>query len=724
MSDELPVSRRTILATASGASLSALSQALPATPMNTRRVLPSASQTSGDGPTASASDEFVQSGEGATRRTIAAKMSDFVSVADYGASADGQAQEQFAFTGAAASLSAGGPLDVTAGMHLVGPQTFGPARGNVHAYDTAVIGNRNLVADGTFATRLASAWHLVGFVRVSGGVKHEGGRPASLLQTIVVEPYASYVAVIDVESSIAGGMAIFLGGRPIFTEGDFSILALGKDTYKFVIFSYDVDGFVDLELRFDNDWSGVVSRINLSKVEREAPYDFFSISHDKRDFSNIFGIKFGRFLSGNIAIGDRLTSGLMSEKAGWNIAIGPRALSTNVDEFENTAIGAFVLEYNQASRNVAGGYSAFRYNTKGERNTGWGYKVFGRNSTGSNNTGVGFWAGLYNQLGNDNSYFGSRAGYYNSNGNYNSFFGSQAGLQNDGGLANTYIGAISGPYATGTQTFHYSHSTCVGAESKGYGSRTTAIGSEARCGSNPYDLGRAIATTATALGHRAVANDDGTAAIGGGASASGAHSTCLGEVSATNGASATALGASAYASETSTAIGAGAGRGLSGKSNISIGVGANSDGVTRSYENAIAIGNGAMCTTSNQLVLGNHATRQIRAATAVITTLSDKRDKANIEYLDTNHASCLLRSLKPARWIWKHRDRSGIEGSDVGFIAQDLLLSQTEAGADWLNLVDDSNANQLHAAPSRLIPILVSALQDALKRIEKLEKNV
>lgn len=721
MSDELPVSRRTVLATASGASLSALSQALPAT-MNTPRLSPSTSQSSGDGPIAYASSEFAQSGEGATRRTIAAKMSDFVSVADYGASADGHVQEQLAFTRAAASLSSGGPLDVTAGMHLVGPQTFGPARGNVHAYDTAVIGTRNLVADETFTTGLASAWRLVGFVRVSGGVMHEGGRSASLLQGIVVEPYASYVAVIEVESSMAGGMALFLNGRPIFTEGDFSILPPGKDTYKFVIFSYEMDGQVDLELRFDNNWSGVVSRVNISKVEREAPYDFFSISHDKRDFSNVFGFKFGRFLSGNIAIGDRLTSGLLSEKAGWNIAIGPRALSTNIDEFENTAIGAFVLEYNQASRNVAGGYSAFRYNTKGERNTGWGYKVFGRNSTGSSNTGVGFWAGLYNQLGSDNSYFGSRAGYYNSNGNYNSFFGSQAGLQNDGGVANTYVGAISGPYATGVKTFKYNQSTCVGAESKGYGDRTTAIGSEARCGSNPYDLGRAITTTATALGHRAVANDDGTAAIGGAASATGARSTCLGEASATSGASATALGASAHASETSIAVGARAGGGLSGKGNISIGVGANSDDTIRSYENAIAIGNGAMCTTSNQLVLGNHATRQIRASTAVIMTLSDIRDKNNIKYLNASHSSCLLRSLKPARWTWKFRDRPDVEGADVGFIAQDLLSSQVEAGADWLSLVDDSDTNQLHAAPSKLIPILVSALQDALNRIEKLEE--
>lgn len=719
MPDEPHPSRRGILAVGAGASLTAVSQGLPAA--LGEQPWPSSV------PPANADvflGEFLASGEGATRRTVTAKLRDLASVADYGARADGRAQEFFAFTKAAASLPAGGPLDVTAGIHLVGSQTFGPARGNVHAYDTAVIGDRDIIADGSFSTRHASPWILQEFHPVSGGMGHNAGKPGSIGQSIIIKPYTSYVIEVVVETVKAGGVAFFVGGRPIFTEGDYSILPAGRDRYSFTIFSYDLTGNIFLNIGFDQDWSGSVQKVSLREVEREAPYDFFSIPHDKRDFSNILGIKFGRFLSGNIAIGDRLTSCMMSEKAGWNVAIGPRALSTNTDDFENTAIGAFVLEYNQASRNVAGGYSAFRYNTKGKQNTGWGYKTFGRNSTGSNNTGVGFWSGLYNQLGSDNSYFGARAGYYNCNGSYNSFLGSQAGLQNDGGIANTYVGAISGPYTPGARTFCYSHSTCIGAESKGYGDRTTAIGNQARCGSDPYAGGRAITTTATALGHGAVAVDDGTSAIGGNANAAGMRSTCIGEGSATSGVAGTAIGASARATEVSTAIGVGAGVGVSGKGNLSIGVGANGGDTVRAYHNTIAVGNDAMCSGSNQITLGNENITQIRSATAVITTLSDGRYKENVEYFDIENASRLLLDLKPARWNWKMRDETTRGQGDIGFVAQDLLWAQEKHKAGWLNLVDASDEDRLYAAPGRLIPVLVAALQDALHRIEELEARV
>lgn len=722
MPDELPPSRRTILAAVSGVSVVGLGRSSSAAAQQLDASTSPAPAPSLP-PAAVPSGAFMQAGRGATPRTMAAKMRDLVSVADYGARADGQTQELIAFTSAAESLFAGGPLDVTAGAHLVGSQTFGPARGNVHAYDTAVVGSHDIVADSKFASGRASTWSLDGFSTVSGGVRGGGGRPGSIRQSIVIESYTSYVVTIEAATEAAGGIAFFLGNRPIFTEGDASILPVGASTYRFTIFSYELSGKSDFQVRFDADWSGLVSAITLRKVEREAPYDFFGISHDKRDFSNVFGIKFGRFLSGNIAIGDRLTSGLLSDQASWNIAIGSRALSTNIDEIENTAVGAFVLEYNQASRNVAGGYSAFRYNTKGDRNTGWGYKVFGRNSVGSKNTGVGFWAGLYNQLGCNNSYLGSQAGYYNCNGSYNSAFGFQAGLQNDGGMANTYVGAISGPYTSGSRTFHFSHSTCVGAESKGYGDRTTAVGSQARCGSDPYEGGQAITTAATAVGHRATAIDDGTSAIGARTNALGVQSTCLGDEATTSGARGTAVGAAAQASTASTAVGAGAGRGLIGTGNISIGAGANGGNASRPYDNAIAIGFGAMCTASNQMVLGNQATRQIRAATAVLTTLSDGRDKTNVQYLDADHASRFVLSLKPARWTWKIRNDDAIGGEDVGFVAQDLLSSQRELAANWIDLVDTSDVNHLHAAPGRLLPVLVAALQDALRRIEQLENG-
>lgn len=673
--------------------------------------------------TASGGLRFSQTGDGAVVRTINAKLCDVSSVRDFGAVGDGRTQDQVAFTEAAAALAHGGPIEVTPGTHLVGEQILGPSRGNVHAYDYAVVGTKNIVGNNNFMGNPASGWTLSNFISNNPGVSHTAGSVARARCSVKISKYTTYLISVTLKTSKVGGIAFFLNNDPVFTIGDHSILPAGTDTYHFAMFSYTVDGVVNFELRSDTAWAGSISDLSVVKVEREAPYDFFSIASDKKDFDNILGIKFGRFLSGNIGIGDRLTSSLLSYKAVWNVALGSRALSTNINGLENTAIGAFTLEYNQVDRNTAGGYSAFRYNTKGTHNTGWGYKTFGRNSIGSNNTGVGFWASLYNQTGGDNSSFGAQANYYNCNGNGNSAFGSQAGLQNDGGNSNTYIGAISGPYTPGPGTFSYHFSTCVGAESKGYGNNTTSIGFQARCGSDPNTGGTAITVAATAFGYRAVAAKDSSVAIGGEAVASEIRGTAVGDGSKVTGQNGTAIGYLAQAAENCTSIGSQSGINLTGKNNISIGHGSNNFEYSNNYNNVISIGFDATCSADNQITLGNNVIDTIRAAVTTITAISDRRDKKNITYIDEIFASNFIKSLFPARWEWDMRGDVKREGGDAGFIAQDLLQAQTMHDADWLRLVNVSNPDRLEATPGNLLPVLVAALKNALERIEVLENR-
>lgn len=559
---------------------------------------------------------------GGTPRTAGEKLNDTVGVTDFGAVGDGTTQNLSEFESAAAAMTNGGSLDIPGGTFLVRENLFGPSRGNVHAFDYADIGTNNILLNSSFTGSPATGWTLSNFTSTNPGISHLGGSIASAKRSITVSKYSSYLIRVTVNTTARGGVSCYLGDQNLFTGDEVSVLPVGTATYEFALFSYEKENAVDFELRSDAVWAGSVSSLELIQVEREAPYDLFSLAADRKRFDVPFGIKFGRFLSGNMAIGDRLTSGLLTHDAAWNVAFGSRALSTNTSQFENVAVGCFSLEYNQVDRNTALGYSAMRYNTKGIQNTALGYKTFGANSTGSNNTGVGFWASLYNKTGGNNTSVGFEANYYNEFGEYNSAFGSQAGVQNDGGSGNTYIGAISGPYTPGASTFSYSFSTCVGAESKGYGSNTTAIGCQARCGSDPNTGGTAIVNAATAVGFAAVAHDEGVA-VGGQAETSDIRSVAVGHNARALASNSVCVGFLTTAGESGTAIGSQSGINLSGLGNTSIGYGANAFASPTSLINATAVGYGAVCNGDNQVTLGNDSTAQMRTAGYVAANYND-----------------------------------------------------------------------------------------------------
>ncbi len=132
-------------------------------------------------------------------------------------------------------------------------------------------------------------------------------------------------------------------------------------------------------------------------------------------------------------------------------------------------------------------------------------------------------------------------------------------------------------------------------------------------------------------------------------------------------------------------------------------------------------------TTGNQVTLGNQFVTSLRCNVTTITSLSDRRDKNKIEELSLGLD--FITRLKPRQFNWDRREwyEEGVsDGSKMnelptaGFIAQELDSAQTDAGAEWLNLVLKDNPEKWEATPGNLLPVIVKAIQELNDKNEKL----
>ena len=127
-------------------------------------------------------------------------------------------------------------------------------------------------------------------------------------------------------------------------------------------------------------------------------------------------------------------------------------------------------------------------------------------------------------------------------------------------------------------------------------------------------------------------------------------------------------------------------------------------------------------TSSNQIVLGNSNVTALRCQVTSITALSDARDKKNIESLDLGLD--FINKLNPVKFDWNMRDGGKVDVPDTGFIAQELVEIEDESGiAEYLKLTFRENPDKLEASYGRLIPVLVKAIQDLSKEVDKLKGN-
>jgi hypothetical protein len=189
---------------------------------------------------------------------------------------------------------------------------------------------------------------------------------------------------------------------------------------------------------------------------------------------------------------------------------------------------------------------------------------------------------------------------------------------------------------------------------------------------------------------------------------------------------------SARSGNRNVVVGSYAGNNLtSGGSNTLIGynAGTASSGYTisgvQSGSNNTVIGNSAFPSSnsvSNQITLGNSSITSLRCQVTSISGLSDQRDKTNI--VDLPIGIDFVNSLRPVKFEWDTRDESKVGIEDFGFIAQEVMEAEDSINAhDWLALTLRDNEEKYELAPSKLVPILVKAIQDLSEEIKSLKNN-
>jgi hypothetical protein len=367
----------------------------------------------------------------------------------------------------------------------------------------------------------------------------------------------------------------------------------------------------------------------------------------------------------SLAIG--WTAGQCTTTGYNNVLLGASAGQFNTTGFANSFVGANAgysntTGYNNSFMGLNSGYS----NTTGFANSFMGLNSGYSNTTGYNNSFIGMYAGYSNTTGYDNSFVGLHAGNSNTTGNYNSFVGMNAGYYNTTGNYNSFIGLQAGYF----NTTGYNNSF-VGASA---GTNNTT---------GNYN---------SFMGFRA------------------GYSNTTGNYNSFVGMNAGYSNTTGY---NNTSVGFQAGYGTGSNANV--------DGYNNTFIGYQAVG--ASSSSNNTITLGNSDITTLRCQVTSITSLSDRRDKDNIEPLP--NGLDFINTLNPVKFTWNMRDGAKIGVPDCGFIAQDLKAAQENAGAkDWLNLVLEDNPDKLEITPGRLIPVLVKAIQELSAQVDALKSQL
>lgn len=372
-----------------------------------------------------------------------------------------------------------------------------PALGAFMEYNNATIGTTEKLTNGTF-TGSATGWTLSNFTYSANTITHTAGSIGTATQSITLKPFRNYLLTVVLTTTTRGGVDFQADGSTLLDDTGYYTFDPATGTYIFNYLNYTPTA-VTFRVITDINWAGSIDSISLIEVQTDYPFAYYGVPTDDPTFRNPQGIKFGRYNAGNIAIGDKQTMAMGGISAVWNIAIGPRALSSNVSAFENTAVGAFAGKYTTTDRNSFYGYSAGKYNTLGTALTCIGYKAGVLNTTGVRNTSLGYHAQFQNTSGSDNVAAGFQALYSALNTSYNTAIGSQT-AQNCIGSSNTYVGALAGILNVSVGiTYSYSNGTMIGAETRVYGENGTALGYNASVGADgaPQNNAAAIGANTT-----------------------------------------------------------------------------------------------------------------------------------------------------------------------------------------------------------------------------------
>jgi hypothetical protein len=433
----------------------------------------------------------------------------------------------------------------------------------------------------------------------------------------------------------------------------------------------------------------------------------------------------GQFLQ---STGTGVTWAAVSAAAATRSALGTVFGFTSNIDFATTG-GQTYLGFQSGSSNAVGarGSTAIGYQAGNAWDTGElmhvcvGWRAGFADSGGLRNTVIGAAAMAVGTNNNDIVAVGYYAGY-------------RAGLTLPGSTNCVFIGSQAGESAFGTSRF--SDATIIGyqaarrwASGQWYFSNTI-IGARACTGNGG---GTTTASATTVIGADAWVNPDagttGNTVVG--AFAMGASNT--NKLTSFS----TAVGYLAGWDSTTngqTSIGYAAGYSVSGTENTFLGYRCGINLVTGSNNTLIgARANVSSFSVSNQITLGNSSITQLRCQVTTISGLSDARDKTNI--IDIPIGLDFINAIRPVVFEWNHRPEYDDEGNEIpnakrgtregSFIAQELDAAQQEFDVeDWLAIVAKDNPDKLEAAPAKLIPVLVKAVQELSAKIEELEQRL
>ena len=190
-----------------------------------------------------------------------------------------------------------------------------------------------------------------------------------------------------------------------------------------------------------------------------------------------------------------------------------------------------------------------------------------------------------------------------------------------------------------------------------------------------------------------------------------------------------AIGKRSKATEDCVTIGSNSGENLTtGRRNVIIGNNAanvSGIGVGNTCDNVIVIGFGAepsAYNAANEITLGDGSIGLFRCNVQTITSLSDVRDKTNIQPLTS--ACAFIDALNPVSFDWNRRDGSMSGVSDTGFIAQELAAAEESTNTHVPGLVQLDNPDMYYASYGKLLPHLVQAVRELSAEVAELKARL
>ena len=353
----------------------------------------------------------------------------------------------------------------------------------------------------------------------------------------------------------------------------------------------------------------------------------------------------------------------------------------NQNHISNTAFGSCSqISTSGGYHNTSIGVNALRNLTSGDYNTAIGYNALCALTTGGGNTSAGYQSGATTTTGTCNTFLGTYAGQVSSTYRVRNTAVGFLAMRHVDGNNNTAIGYCAMTKTTGVHVS--SNNVAIGYKSGDYS-----------CGSNNVTIGT---------------------------SARSYHgcNTVVGAYRFTSGICAVQVGYGGY--------GAGA-------CAISLGYNSNASGT-----NSIAIGANSSSGNNNWITWGNSGNNTRNCIWVRWNSLSDQRDKANIQSLDSKYGIDFIKRLKPKTFCWDNREtyvrECGFEfgtkdgtlannEENYGFIAQEVKETINELGIKFDALGGEEN-DAYRLEYNAFIGPMIKTIQEIAERLDILDIEV